>query len=74
MDLKSELFAHQVDEQSLVLARTRDGKLLLITGHFNQDEWHWTYNQEVFLTPDLNQHAYRCFWFDLDSSTSAGCE
>lgn len=50
VDLKSELFAHQIDEQALALARTMDGKLLLITGHFNQDDWHWTYNKRVILT------------------------
>jgi transposase len=31
VDLKSELFAYQIDEQALALARTMDGKLLLVT-------------------------------------------
>ena len=31
VDLKSELFAYQIDEQALALARAMDGKLLLVT-------------------------------------------
>ena len=31
VDLKSKLFAYQIDEQALALARTMDGKLLLVT-------------------------------------------
>jgi hypothetical protein len=31
VDLKSELFSYQIDEQALALARAMDGKLLLVT-------------------------------------------
>ena len=31
VDLKSKLFSYQIDEQALALARTMDGKLLLVT-------------------------------------------
>ena len=31
VDLKSELFACQIDEQTLTLTRTIDGELLLVT-------------------------------------------
>jgi transposase len=31
VDLKGELFSYQIDEQALALARTMDGKLLLVT-------------------------------------------
>ena len=31
VDLKSDLFAYQIDEHALALARAMDGKLLLVT-------------------------------------------